>query len=292
MKKRARVFIGCSSQAQPIGEAFCRALESEAEMVGWWAAPEFKTGFGILESLLGVLERYDFGIFIFAPDDLTAKKGVVRQSTRDNVLFEFGLFLGHLGRERTFAFVQADPGKAEPLDMPSDLEGVVFPQLKLFSLDPAVIERALTTAAREIRGRITELGPRETKIEWKIGWGYSSAAKRFSMSIKPETLQAHASTLKGKSLQLAAVHHSPSINLEDNPHLALSPVRRIPEYLTGDLELHADGSNVFADIAPGDVIYGFLLLLPGDLALSSCKTVAEMKARGAEDVAIKGERVQ
>ncbi len=45
---------------------------------------------------------------------------MLKNSPRDNVLFELGLFMGALGREHTFIVHCHD----EQLDLPSDLAGV------------------------------------------------------------------------------------------------------------------------------------------------------------------------
>jgi len=54
---------------------------------------------------LGVAEvwpRFDFAALVLTADDLTASRQVVSLGPRDNVLFELGLFMGRLGRSRTF----------------------------------------------------------------------------------------------------------------------------------------------------------------------------------------------
>ena len=37
--------------------------------------------------------NYDFGIFVFGDDDRLESRGEIRTVARDNVLFEFGLFV-------------------------------------------------------------------------------------------------------------------------------------------------------------------------------------------------------
>jgi predicted nucleotide-binding protein len=44
----------------------------------------------------------DFAAFVVTADDVTASRGRRKASPRDNVVFEIGLFMGAIGRERTF----------------------------------------------------------------------------------------------------------------------------------------------------------------------------------------------
>jgi hypothetical protein len=67
------------------------------------------------------LRRHDFAVLIASPDDEVFKRGVTMPAMRDNLLLEFGLFSGALGRRRTF-FVCPDSPRIE---LPSDLLGML-----------------------------------------------------------------------------------------------------------------------------------------------------------------------
>ena len=60
-------------------------------------------------------------MFIFAPDDSLKIRKQQYMSVRDNVVFELGLFIGRLGKER--GFIVAPRGQSD-LRLPSDLIGV------------------------------------------------------------------------------------------------------------------------------------------------------------------------
>ncbi|AMD01601.1 TIR domain-containing protein [Halomonas chromatireducens] len=65
----------------------------------------------------------DFAIALFTPDDVGGLKSdtpSLSNRARQNVLFEFGYFLGRLGRRHACALVQGE------IELPSDYSGVVF----------------------------------------------------------------------------------------------------------------------------------------------------------------------
>jgi predicted nucleotide-binding protein len=73
-----------------------------------------------LESLLRAVKQVEYAVLVLTPDDLVHKRDAIRNSPRDNVLFELGLFMGALGRERTYIVYCRD----EKIDLPTDLAGV------------------------------------------------------------------------------------------------------------------------------------------------------------------------
>ena len=88
-----------------------------------WNEDVFEISTTSIESLFIQLNESDFGIFIFYPDDTISMKGKKFKITRDNVMFELGLFMGRLGRERCIIMV---PEKHKNFKLPSDLLGVVY----------------------------------------------------------------------------------------------------------------------------------------------------------------------
>ncbi len=66
--------------------------------------------------------RFDFAILLVAPDDTVVSRRTRQRAPRDNVLFEFGMFMAVLGRRRTFLLVE-ERGGARP-KIPSDLLGI------------------------------------------------------------------------------------------------------------------------------------------------------------------------
>jgi hypothetical protein len=96
---------------------------------------------------------FDFAVFIFSPDDLVVMREKSHLSVRDNVLFELGMFIGHLGRQRSFFVV---PEGEDQLHLPSDLSGIAPAKY-----DPknANIQAAVAPAQFEISRAIEAMGP-------------------------------------------------------------------------------------------------------------------------------------
>ena len=75
---------------------------------------------GNLENLLAAVKRVDYAVLVLSQDDVVSKRGEMVVSPRDNVLFELGLFIGALGREKTAMVYCRD----DPPDLPTDLLGL------------------------------------------------------------------------------------------------------------------------------------------------------------------------
>jgi Predicted nucleotide-binding protein containing TIR-like domain len=72
--------------------------------------------------LLAKAAEFDFGAFVFSPDDIVKMDSAELTTTRDNVLFEFGLFASRLGRERVFIIMPNT--SVTKFHVPSDLAGL------------------------------------------------------------------------------------------------------------------------------------------------------------------------
>lgn len=116
---RPRVFIGSSTEGLSVAKALQYGLDHSAEVTIWHQGV-FGLSQGTLEDLVRTSRQYDFAVLVLTPDDLTVKRKALGNAPRDNVIFELGLFMGALDRERTFIVHSRD----EPLELPSDLAGV------------------------------------------------------------------------------------------------------------------------------------------------------------------------
>jgi hypothetical protein len=117
---KPRVFIGSSQESTPIAYAIQENLDRSAE-VTVWDQGIFDPSTYVLDALAKALTKYDFGVFVFSAEDIVKIRGREYLATRDNVLFELGLFMGHFGRERTFI---VSPAGVTDFRLPTDLLGL------------------------------------------------------------------------------------------------------------------------------------------------------------------------
>ncbi len=116
---KPKIFVGSSTEGLDVARAVELQLEHDAELTVWEDGV-FGLGRGTLESLVLALNEFDFAILVLTSDDMIVSRGSTSQSPRDNVLLELGLFIGSLGRERTFIVFNRDAD----IKLPSDLAGV------------------------------------------------------------------------------------------------------------------------------------------------------------------------
>ena len=148
MDKRPTVFIGSSSEGLPVANALAKRFGDKAIVDVWDAGNVFRSMESYLDSLLIASSLYEFAILVFTSDDQTTSRDETHATARDNILFEFGLFLGRVGRRRTFGLV------LDKLHVPSDLQGIHFDKFKRRADGRPVA--AFTTLADRIVGQVLE----------------------------------------------------------------------------------------------------------------------------------------
>lgn len=158
---RPVVFIGSSTEGLPIAEAIQLNLDYVADVV-IWSQGVFGLSEGTLESLVDRLEGFDFAILVLTPDDVAVSRGRETQVARDNVLFELGLFIGHLGRKRCFMVYD----RSSAIELPSDLGGVT--PATYHPHTSGNLQSALGAPSTQIKLAIAELGqkPNSTAADY------------------------------------------------------------------------------------------------------------------------------
>lgn len=154
MKKRSFIFIGSSAEGLDAAKAVQANIDYIAESQIWHQGLFGLSG-GTLESLIAVLPRFDFAILVLSPDDLSISRGSEQKAPRDNVLFELGLFIGALGRDRVFMVVD----RTANMKLPSDLAGITPAAYEPPS--NGNLQSALGAACTAIEQEVKKLGARQ-----------------------------------------------------------------------------------------------------------------------------------
>jgi hypothetical protein len=168
---KPKVFIGSSTAALEVAEAVQSNLVDLAEPE-IWKDSKFSSTSTAIESLFKVLGQFDFALLIALPEDTATKRGAEYHTMRDNVLFEMGLFLGRLGRDRVFLIAPA----GAMLDLPSDLTGV---NPATYNRHASNLDSAVGASLRELRQALRAFVPA----------GFVFDARR---NLKPEQLVSGA----------------------------------------------------------------------------------------------------
>jgi hypothetical protein len=196
MESKPRIFIGSSSDSIDIANACNVALDYSAE-VSVWPNIFDKAGTDTLSSLMTKADNVDYALFVFSPDDVITMRGNKQPTVRDNVLFELGLFIGSLGKERCFIL---RPRNTE-LYIASDLAGINTLDFDInrsdTNLDCAVNAACIKIATQmKQQGRFTKsvatdkgLSPKVSKNEYSIN--------DKSLRLLSELLSTHTTTVNG-----------------------------------------------------------------------------------------------
>lgn len=119
--RKPMVFVLSSTESGQIRDVLVDCLTSVAEVIPWNREELWQPGEFIADRLLEFPYGYDFAIAIFGADDKTLSRGLKAYQPRDNVIFETGMFMSHLGRDRTFIVLPKTP----PVKVLTDLSGLI-----------------------------------------------------------------------------------------------------------------------------------------------------------------------
>lgn len=141
------LFIGSSREGLPVAELVKKHLSDFADCK-IWNEDVFDYGKSYFETLIELLSFFEYGVMVGTADDLSINKtrGVKQMEARDNVLFELGLFLGRLGREKVF-FLKEKGAKT-----PSDLQGISLPEFS--AQDAPDLEEQIKERCERIKRQI------------------------------------------------------------------------------------------------------------------------------------------
>jgi len=148
------IFIGSSSESLPVAKAIYGAFKRRKVVPRIWSKGVFQCSRTTIENLMTETNQSDFAVLILAKDDITVARGRKKHSPRDNIVFELGLFMGALSRERTYVVT------SQPMDIkiPTDLLGITLLTYK--KKRGQSIAHAMRPVITEIMKLINQYGPK------------------------------------------------------------------------------------------------------------------------------------
>ena len=146
------LFIGSSSEGQAITNEIYKRFAQKPVVPKAWTEGVFQASSTAIESLVKAAKEADFAALVLTSDDMTVSRHKAKASPRDNVIFELGLFIGSLGRERVFILKP----KGVDVRIPSDLLGVVW--LEYLKTGPK--SKRLRSTCETMWEVVSKIGPR------------------------------------------------------------------------------------------------------------------------------------
>jgi diadenosine tetraphosphate (Ap4A) HIT family hydrolase len=115
----AGIFIASSEEGRVYAEAAAYILVGRGEAVRpWWSDKSFPVGKSLIESLIEILDTVDAALIIATPDDSVIRRGGSAYIPTNNIILEYGLLVGRLGRNNVAILEVGEPS------LPSDLDGL------------------------------------------------------------------------------------------------------------------------------------------------------------------------
>lgn len=264
-----RVFIASSSEGLDVAKAvrglLLQELDGKGEISLWTGKFEFSSTY--IESLETASRETDFAVLVLTPDDVTTSREAEKPAPRDNVVFELGLFVGTLGRDRCFLVHE----QRADLKLPTDLLGV---KAATFELSPnRDLKAALAAQCFSIGERITKLSSRPQIRELgNVFWLGLDLARsiRFAMF--------GADTRDGLEKELRqAIHHMDEVGLlvPDARKLLLSAIKVARAKTSFTEDERTEITDAIA-VAKNDIGNSIAQLQPGFRGYATIKSRQEL----------------
>ncbi len=119
---KPKIFIGSSTNGYSIAEKVKNNFLAIADCVLWQDPDVWEPNQSTFDNLMRMATYFDYGIFVATADDLTLTGDKLVIEARDNVILEMSLFLGAMGRHKSFLLVESG------IKLPSDFNGIFMPR--------------------------------------------------------------------------------------------------------------------------------------------------------------------
>lgn len=119
---KPKIFIGSSKSGLKAAEKVKTHLSNIGECFLWDESSIWEPNRSTFDNLLRMVSYFDFGVFVATADDLTLTNDHIVIEPRDNVILEMALFLGAMGKDKSFLLVE------KGIKLPTDFSGIYMPR--------------------------------------------------------------------------------------------------------------------------------------------------------------------
>ncbi|MCL2137057.1 MAG: nucleotide-binding protein [Coriobacteriia bacterium] len=119
---KPQVFIASSTEGLNVAEAMKSALEPDVDCTIWSEGVFQLNSFTLLD-LESLVRSFDYGVFVFSPDDIATIRNEQTRVVRDNVYLELGMFIGRNGLAKCFI---VQPDGVDDFHLATDIAGLTI----------------------------------------------------------------------------------------------------------------------------------------------------------------------
>jgi SAM-dependent methyltransferase len=234
---KPRVFIGSAREAEDLVAELAIELDPKFQPLPWYEAFPIDSTF-TLERLVEVTAEVEFAIFLLGGEDSRVRRGEPGRVPRDNVVLEFGLFLGVLGPGRVFVLRYAESSA------PTDLDGLIVTSLEG---SPSAQRARIKKFVAELESVVDRLPPRSLPL---------TSLEDGKLGVK-ETIRAEHLKLLENARKLATTDEVEYLEFDSNPACvrtyieALQYVQRrfwTTTFLSSGFWIHRDSRIIDANL--------------------------------------------
>jgi hypothetical protein len=183
---KPKLFIGSSTDGYNIAEKVKLHLSAVADCHLWKDDGIWEVNTSTFDNLLRMVKFFDFGVFVATADDLTmSNNNQVVIEPRDNVILEMALYLGAMGKDKSFLLCE------KGIKLPTDFSGIYMPRF-----DPND-DKSIEIACKEFTSKIEDY--------YKLG----------HLSLYPTTALAFGYFKNFISGMVESIHNAESLVFDD-----------------------------------------------------------------------------
>jgi len=186
-----KIFIGSSRESKPTIEWIAALIvECGHQPLPWYDPKAFPAGDITLPRLIELSKAVDAAILVFSEDDRMISRGTKESQPRDNVLLEYGLFVGALGPQRSVICTVGKP------KIPVDVAGITYVNASNEHGARPRLKEWLLSIQSQARERVRQ--PNETQI----GYFLTSEHERFTERVRDRLAGANTIVMLGSGLAI------------------------------------------------------------------------------------------